>query len=274
MSASAKAAAPPMPAEHGAWVVLAVPMLMTWIAFVPRPAPAALLVLSVAAAWLAQSTALAAHRAAGKARWWLVAELAVFAAAGLALLLGYGLWPLVVLGALAAVFAGAHAWMRSTVSRRRLDRSEPGELLGVLGLCLTGPAAYVVSRGRLDANAAIAFVATTVFFGSGVLFVQMLLKRVRARRSPGATRWSLVRNVAVYHAGLTIALVVLSAALPARHAALLWAAFAPVLVRAMWGVAAAGSTAVPSFKKIGLLESAYAVWFGVLGAFALPAASG
>jgi hypothetical protein len=273
MTAATQSAAPPMPAEHGAWVVLSVPILVTWIAFPPSPLPAALLVLSVAAAWLAQSTAPAAGRGVGSSRQWLTAELMVLAAAGLALLLGWRLWPLVPLGVLAAVFAGAHLWMRGKVIQRRLDRSEPGELIGVVGLCLTAPAAYVVSRGRLDENAAVVFAACTLFFFSGVLFVQMLLKRLRARSLPGASRWGVARNVAIYHGGLAILLAILPAVLPVRTSLLVVAAFAPALVRAMWGIARYKSQGVPSFKKIGVMESVYAAWFAVLIALALPGAS-
>jgi len=263
-----------MPAEHGAWVVISVPILMTWIAFPPSPAPAALLVLAVASAWLAQSTVPAARKGVGSARGWLAAELLTFAASGLGLTLGWRLWSLLPLAALAGAFAGAHAWLRGKVSKRRLDRSEAGELLGAAGLCLTAPAAYVVSHGRLDENAAVAFAACWVYFGSGVLFVQMLLKRLRARKAPETSRWSVARNVALYHGAVAGALVLLAIVLPARTALLVVVAFAPALVRASWGIATLKSTAVPSFKKVGVLESLYAVWFGVMLALALPSSRG
>jgi hypothetical protein len=271
--ATTQGAAPPMPAEHGAWVVLTVPLLMMWMAFPPRLVPAVLLVLSVLAAWLAQSTAPAARKGARGARTWLVLELLVFAACGLGLVLGWRLWSLVPLGAAAALFAAVHSWMRGKVIKRRLDRSELGELLGVLGLCLTAPAAYVVSTGRLEAPAAAAFAACAVFFGSGVLFVQMLLKRLRARKHPDASRWQVARNVALYHGVLVVGLLASAALLPARTALLAIAAFVPALGRTLWGLLTVRSSAVPSFKTIGVLESVYAVWFAVMLALALPAGS-
>ncbi|MBI5536996.1 MAG: YwiC-like family protein [Deltaproteobacteria bacterium] len=264
-----------MPAEHGAWVVMLVPIMLTWLALPPRPGPAILLVVAAASAWLAQSTAPSVLQPLRRAEalQWLSVLLGVFALASFGLLVGYKQWALVPIGLVAAVLAGVHLWMRGQVRGRRLDRSGPGELLGMAGLALTGPAAYVVSRGTLDWGALVIFGACVVFFSSGVLFVRMLLAWIRSRKASGATRWQVGRIVVGYHAVLAAGLLVLPAIVAPRAALLAIAAFIPAIVRALWGVATL-SPKVPSFKRVGVLESVYAVWFGVMMAMAWPPATG
>jgi hypothetical protein len=271
MKGTAATAAPPVPAEHGAWVVMLAPMLLVWLAFPPRLLPAMLLVVATLAGWMAQSTAPAARRAKGRAAaLWVAAELSLFALCGLTLLLAYGLWHLVPIGAAAAGFAALHAWMRTQVRGRRLDRSEAGELLGVAGLVLTGPAAYVVSRGALDWGAAWIMAVCAAYFCSGVLFVQTLLRWLRARKGGNVSRWKVARPVLVYHGALAVMLLLLPLQLPARVALLAAAAFLPVMLRTLWGVAAMPQRGAPSFIKVGVLESVYAVWFAVVMSQALP----
>jgi hypothetical protein len=258
-----------MPAEHGAWVVMLVPIMLTWLALPPRPGPAILLVAACTSAWLAQSAASSAlqpHRRE-QALQWLSVALGVFLLASFGLLAGYHQWKLIPIGLAAAAFAAAHLWMRGWARRRRLDRSAPGELMGVAGLALTGPAAYVVSRATLDWGAVILFGACVLFFSSGVLFVRMLLTWIRARKAAGATRWQIGRLVVCYHAALAVVLVALPAIVAPRAALFAIAAFLPAIARAFWGVLTL-SPAAPSLARVGVLESVNAVWFAVMMAMA------
>jgi hypothetical protein len=99
----------------------------------------------------------------------------------------------------------------------------------------------------------------------------MLIPWVSTRKSESASRWRVGRQVLLYHAVLGLLLLALPSVIAPRAALLVIAAFAPALVRAVYGVARL-SGAVPSFRRVGLLESAYAAWFAVLMSMALPVA--
>lgn len=258
-----------MPAEHGAWVMLYTPILATWIAFAPRPGPALLLLTACTTAWLAQSTLPRVLKASTRrtALPWLVSELVIFAASALWLVLIDRYSMLIPIGLTATAVGVAHTMLRERAARKRFDRTEVGQLFGLAGLALTGPAAYVIAGGGFDAVALFLYLSCVAFFASGVLFVHMLLRAIRARRSgPEAVKAS-ARTVLAYHAAVVILLAPLPMIVPVRAALLTIVAFVPAIVRA-FVVATRLTGEVPSFKRVGIVESVYATWFAFFIALA------
>jgi hypothetical protein len=146
-----------------------------------------------------------------------------------------------------------------------------GELLAVLALALTGPAAVVVATGgALGAAALAVWAGCVLFFAGGVFHVKMLLASAKFRHGlTTAQRWSVGRGHLVFHA--LLALVVTAGAAAAGGAAagaLLVAAFLPALARAFHGWATLDGT-LPPLKRVGIRETILAVWFVGFGAAAL-----
>jgi hypothetical protein len=257
-------ARPPVPHEHGAWIILYAPAA-TALALA-RPfvwVPALLVVVAITAAFLAREAAgrlMRGRRQPGTAAW-LGIYLAVLAASSLPLLVVYHRTPLVWIGAMAAALFAAHSALLAWPGRRRLDRSQWGETLGVAALTLTAPAACAATSGRVGPEAYILWAACIAYFSSGVLFVKMLLAGVRTKTElTGADRWRLARQNLMFHGMLGLIAACAAWRLGGQAGGLLALAYVPAIVRAVRGSAAL-SHRPPSLKRVGLLEGVYAAWF-------------
>ncbi|MFN3429806.1 MAG: YwiC-like family protein [Candidatus Sericytochromatia bacterium] len=256
---------PPLPREHGAWVMLITPLAIGLAGISPfSPGAAALLVLAVAAAFLAQNAAsvLIKPRAPQSTLAWLLVFTAVLAAAGLGLL-AMGAWSLLWLALPAAALFLLHVRLLKGPAAQRLDRTAWGELLACGALTLTGPAAAVVARGTLDATALALWLACLVAFASGVFHVNMRLDAVKVRQAfDGPTRWRLGKGLVAFHLAMSAALALAIALVPGPAAWMALAAYAPFVGRAGWSFVKL-EQGVPSFKAIGIRETVLTTWFGL-----------
>jgi hypothetical protein len=254
---------PPMPHEHGAWLMLYQPMLLAFA--VSRPAGWAqvgLLFLAVTGAYLARHPAdllLRGKGDGGSLIWMGVYGFVAFAAAA-PLLLVWHATALLIVASLAGVLFGVHVVLLRWPSARRLDRSVFGELVGTSGLALSAPAAVAVANGTLNSTAWLLWAACALFFGSGVFHVKMLLAGAKHKGAMDtAARRRIGRANVLYHAVVAVVALVLlrvGGVLPAL-------AYLPIIVRALSG-AARLSRHLPPLKRVGLMESAYAMWFCVV----------
>lgn len=253
--------APPVPREHGAWVMLLVPLATGLVAARPvEPVAATALVVAAIAAFLAQNVAalLLRPRAPRGLAAWLGIYGALLAGAGGVLLLGPGREALLALAAPGLALFALHLRAQAGPVRDRLDRSGAGQILTAAVLALSGPAAWAVTRGGLGWEAAALWGTFFLGFTSGIVHVNMRLAAVKVRTAfDRRTRWGLGREVVAYHAAL--ALVALATASLHPTGWMLALAVAPYVAR---GLAAAWRLApgVPSFKRIGLAEAALAIW--------------
>lgn len=269
-----RAASAPVPREHGAWVMLGMPYLIG-VLLGGRAGAVPLLLLGVAgtAAFLAQDIArrfVRGRRPEGISRW-LRIYAAVTAVSGGALLLvvddGARIGLLEV-GAIAVVLGGALLWGLAQPTRKRFDRSVFGELLAVPALTLAGPAAVVLGRGGLTAEAWALWGLCIAYFGSGVLFVKMLLDFAKRSRRGGRVADSVVARVSIaYHALLTALLAVGAVWLGAPG---LWVmvGFAPVITRTGWGLTRLHKP-LPKMVTVGVIETVYSAWFAFCTVMAL-----
>ena len=253
--------APPVPREHGAWVMLVAPLAAGLVAAGPvEPLAATALVAAAIAAFLAQNAAalLLRPRAPANAGPWLANYLAVLVPAGVVLLIGPGGPALVALALPGAALLAWHLRAQAGPAKDRLDRTGRGQLATAAVLALSGPAAWAVGRGSLGVEAFALWAIFLAGFASGVYHVNMRLEAVKTRAAfDAATRWRLGREVVVYHVAIGLAAIAAAALLPAGW--MLLAAAAPYVVRgllAAWRLA----PGVPSFKRIGLVETAFAAW--------------
>jgi len=258
---------PPIPREHGAWVMLYAPLVIGLA--VARPfawAPAALLVLAVTGVYLGQNAAagLIRRRGGRSTSAWLIIYAGAAALGGAPLLFAYNRIGLLAVGAAAGVLFATRSVLLVLPGRKRMDRSASGEILGAAALSLTAPAAQVSASGSLTAAGWLLWLACFLYFSGGVLFVRMLLSvaKLKTDLTP-PLRWRLGRVCLSYHLLLALGLVVLVAANPSPAAVCLAAAYTPAVLRA-----AASATRLsrrpPPLKRVGMIETAYAAWFMAL----------
>jgi hypothetical protein len=256
---------PPLPREHGAWVMLLTPLVVGLASSPSAALPAGLLAIAAVCAFLAQNAAgvLLKPRAPRNTAAWLGLFAGAMAASGLALVAGFDRWALLWLALPALGLFGLHLRLLKGPAAARLDRTVWGGLLAAGALTLTGPAALVVARGTLDAPAAGLWLASVAAFASGIVHVNMRLEAVKVREAfTAATRWRLGRGLVLFHAGLAIALVAAAVCVPGPAGWMALVAFAPLIARAAWAFARL-EKGVPSFKAIGIRETVLTTWFAL-----------
>jgi hypothetical protein len=265
--------APPVPNDHGAYAMLIVPLLLGAIlgalrgpAGEPNPLlvtlffAGALLALFLASEPLA---ALARPRASTAARrrslLWLGIYLGLAALAGAPLLVVWHRW---ALGWFLAVPAGLMLLFLVAVKARK-QRSLGVRLPAIVGLTLSGPAAYYAVTGSLDAPAWGLWAACAVYFAGTIFNVRAWFEATRQRKSgvaqPRLPAW-LVSAIVLYLAAgaLLVAALIGAGVLPVMA----WPAFVPSVLRAGWTL-----WRVPihiPIKRVGLLELAQSSLFALL----------
>ncbi len=224
-------ARPPMPREHGAWGILLIPFATAVGVAVVWNLPVALLLAGILCFYVARTSYLKQNFR------WTAILLVGSAACTLPLLLVWKLWWLAAFGIVAAPLAF-----------RKTERSIAMQLLAVLGLTLTAPAAWHVATGKLDYRL---WLLNALYFAGGVLYVKMHVAAAIHRR---ASKLRLGAATMMYYGAL------------AGVAAWWWPvgiAFLPVIVRAFVGVARLSP--VLRIKCLGWTEVAHSlVWAGLV----------
>ena len=252
---------PLVPHEHGAWMMLYLPLVVALFVFHPVPlGPAVLLTLAVTSAFFAQNAANLSlrRRSDPRARFWLAAYFLLLAISSGILLFHHGLVELVWIGFPAALLFGWQLWLRQK-ARKRLNHSRLSEIAAIAVFALTAPAVHIAARGELAPQAWWLWTACVLFFTSSVFYVRMQVDAARRKNGLSlAARWQVGRELLLYHALLIAILALLF--LRAEAAGLIALACAPALLRALWGWARL-STRLPSLKRVGVGEILYSLWF-------------
>jgi len=217
---------PPMPREHGAWGILLIPFATAAGLADVWSLPVALLLVSILCFYIARTSWLKQDYR------WTAALLAGSVVCVLPLLFVWKLWWLAGFGAVAAPLAF-----------RRTERSVVMQLLAVLGLTLTAPAAWYAATGKLEYRL---WLLNLLYFAGGVFYVKMHIATAMARKPAG--RWPVV----IYHGALAGILAWWPVGL----------AFVPVIVRAFVG--AVRVSPVLRIKRLGWTEVAYSLVFAAI----------
>ena len=258
---------PPLPREHGAWVMLAIPLVLGLAIGFGSLAPW-LVVLAVLAAFLGHYALVPALQRlrAGKAapdawfraRWswgarYLASAGASFAAA---LVLAPAAARASVLGLAIACAAGASVFFVASVLE--VGRALWSELIGIAGMALSA-ALVAAAGGTVDRRAWSAAAVAYAYSLSSVAFV----RAYGARRAD--PRGAVVRCVAA-HAAIAAGLILLWH----QHAVAGWtiAALAPVVVRTAWGL----NRPPPNLRALGRRELVVAVSFVAVAVLSLTLA--
>ena len=225
-----------LPREHGAWGLLLVPMVTgAGVAFEKASHIFPLILLLTAALalfWLRTplenllgTTAMRAQSVEeSHTLRSVIVMLAVVAGVALSFLLWAGrnadLWPL---GATVAVAFIAQAILKKISRRTRML----SEMVGIIGLTASAPAAYYVITGQFDDRAWMLWLANILFAGDQIHYVQLRIHtaKIQGFRAKFGHGWAFALGQAIMTAIITVACL---ARLMPPIASL---AFAPLLFR-------------------------------------------
>ena len=258
-------APPPLPHEHGAWAMLALPLALGIAAAWP-PAPAAwLLMPAMALLFLSRYAAVAAATRlldGKKVPEGFLARRILWSAvySGVALLILVAAWTwtapashdaLFVTAALALALGATHTGL--VLAHR--DRTIPGELVGMAALASAAPLLVAASEQPVDPRAVGAGVAAFLYFCTSLAYVKAIRGLWKGDRGP-------LRVCLAVHATITIIIVMLVAG--GFFTPLLAAAFLPVMARTAWGLASPPA----GLRPLGWREVGVAVLFATVAVLA------
>lgn len=253
-----------MPAEHGAWGILVVPFVCAAAAGsgAASAVPLTLAAVCVLGVFLLRGSLqsygqwralfLPAH----------LALAAVSATTGALLLLRYERLPLLAVGAAALGLYLLQQLLARSHPRDTEKRSLAAELVGVVLLTLSAPAATISMQGHLDARGAEIWLLNALFFLGGVLYVKYRVRGVLAHRTFATLqeRLTFAWPVFVYH--LLLVLLLACAVILDSLPLLALVAFAPAVLRAH-GLLFHLGRRFP-IKRLGWSEVAHSLLFAAL----------
>jgi hypothetical protein len=257
-----------LPAEHGAWGILLVPLLAsaalargTWLPF--------MLVTSCALGLFLLRGSCEQHRSfrALLSADHLLLGLATLAS-GAALVFYFERGPLLAVAAMGgALFLVHRQLMRRHEAQGTEKRSLAAELVGVLLLTLAAPATWIAQRGALNAQGATVWLLNVLFFAGGVLYVKYRVRGLLVHRPFVSVREraEFAWPVFVYHVLLALFLIALVAV--DSLSLLVVVAFAPAILRANGLLFHLGQRF--PIKRLGWSEMGHAVLFAALLLLAL-----
>lgn len=253
------------PSEHGSWSLTLTPFLIgagvgavagavasaVWATVLALMAVMALfLARQPISLWVRIMRGRGRRADLGAAQFWglLLGGLAALAGGGL---LTLGRWPVLWLALPAVAVLALTLALGAALGPRRLVV----ELIGVIGLALAAPAAYVSVAGHLDATAWLAWGVSALHGTISVLYVRLRIDERHGRASRGET-WAVV---AVHALSLLIVI------------AAVWMRWLPplvafpvglLLVRALY--VARRRPQIESVKRFGFIEMGVAFSFALL----------
>ena len=204
-----------LPREHGAWAMFVVPLLVGAGASGKWNVNLLPLALTVSGFFLlryplmlaVKSRAFDTRREA--VRWSLIYAV-LTAISGVWLLLASQLWLLLSIGALGLVTLTIYLLLAA----RRAEMSTAGEWLGIAGLALGAPAAYLVATRVLDSTAVVVYLLNVLFFGGTVLYIKFKVREQPHAVAPTANRLQKLwagRSTILYHALVSVGVALLAA---------------------------------------------------------------
>lgn len=252
-----------MPAEHGAWGMLAVPYVCAAAVANQSNAPVALCGLVALGLFVLRgSVQVQGGWRALRQPEHLALGGVTLALAG-ALVMAYGRYQLFLVAvAGAALYAVQEALARRHNESRTEKRSLGAELIGVVLLSLAAPAAWIAARGRMEWSGAQIWGLSVLFFLGGVLYVKYRVRGLLTHRKFEGWRERLEFSwpVILYHL-LLLAFLASSIFLHSLSAIVLLA-FTPGILRANGLLFELGERF--PIRRLGWMEIAHSVVFAAL----------
>jgi hypothetical protein len=176
---------------------------------------------------------------------------AIAALSGAPLILGYQFYfllPLALIGCALLAVNGIQATQFE-------DRSVQSEIIAIVGLTMTAPAAYSVAIGGWNLTALWLWALSAAYFASSVFYVKLRVTGLHAKRPEDKRRAR--QQCVVYHSFLLVSLAALS--LTRSSPLFVLIAFAPVMGRTLWSLLKPAESL--NLKRIGVTEIVYSLIF-------------
>jgi YwiC-like protein len=222
-----------MPAEHGAWGILVVPLVSAAGVAAKWNEPLALAAVCVLSLFLLRGSVEAQGRIRALLRPIHLALFSIALASSAFLFFHYHRRDLYF----AALLAAALYLIQLGLVRRHKESSEErrslgAELVGVGLLTLSAPVGWIAARGQLDRIGVQVWLLNLLFFLGGVLYVKYRVRGIRAHQAFArmGERVRFAWPVFMYHSVLVVILLVLIPLHLVLAAAVL--AFIPGILRA------------------------------------------
>jgi hypothetical protein len=181
---------------------------------------------------------------------------AITLVSGATLLIATRLWLLVPLSALGFLSLALYLWLAS----RREEMTALGEWIGIAGLALGAPGAYLAAAGALDATAIALYLWNVLYFGGTVFYIKF-----KVREQPRAVAPTANLAARLWAGRLTLAYHVAAVVLVALLARFGWApalapaAFVLPMCKVIGGVVT--RPARLNLPRLGLIEIGFTVAF-------------
>ncbi len=249
-----------LPREHGAWVMLYVPFVLGVTVAAKINLAVFFLLLATTALFVSRESLLIWWRARKRGRQTAAADqasrllliyLLIAAASGIPLVLAYRfhwLLPLALIGSALLIING---WQATDFE----DRSVQSEVMAIVGLTMTAPAAHYVASGGMNQTTFWLWGLSAAYFASSVFYVKLRVTVLHAKKieDKRRARWQCIG----YHAFLLASLMALAFTRSLPLFALI--AFAPALARTMRSLLKPERHL--NLKHIGIAEIIYSIIF-------------
>jgi hypothetical protein len=258
---------PPLPHEHGSWVMLIVPLVLglavaplwRWRSLELIGAALGLFLLRYPLATIVKTRQRPGVDNSALWRWSSVY-------AGLAAICGGTLIFFEQLGwlALFGLLGGSIVLLHLGLVARRQEMSALGELLGIFGLALGAPMAYYTNTGQLDDKAAALWIINALYFGGTTFYIKLKVRQQPRVPAPDRISDRLVAAKAcLTYQGVVLTFIIATAALN-RLPLLMLLAFAPMTIKVLRGASRWQDKKSLNLPRLGVIEVVHSVLFAAL----------
>ncbi|MEK6563400.1 MAG: YwiC-like family protein [Candidatus Omnitrophota bacterium] len=252
-----------VPKQHGAWIVLIACFIIGSCAGVRFGLESVILLVSVIAAFLARAALGLGLSLPGEEKErkgliaWVMFYSGMLLVSGIWLVAGYKLW---ILGLMGIIGLGLAAFSL-VLEKVKKDMTLSGQIINIIGLSLTAPAAEYCASGSYSPNTLGVWLVCVLFFLGSVFYVRFLVRRRLEVAGKFGQRLRAGFTSLVFHLSALLAVTALSKFRVIPLSAPL--ALVPAASKALWPIIRRSRNSYP-VKHIGRLELIHTLVFSII----------
>ncbi|MDM8531281.1 YwiC-like family protein [Anaerolineales bacterium HSG25] len=259
---------PPLPREHGAWVMLFTPLTLGWLLAPVWQAQISLFfVASLSFFLLRHPLTVFVKRWNRPSKDWQYLQRWAVIYGGITVISGgwlvfinqfWWLLPAALLGGLLLLF---NLWLVS----KRQDMSVVGELTGIFGLAMGAPMAYYVSSGQFAPLAFLLWLINFLYFGGTVFYVKLKVRQQPRLPEPESVLDRFLQ--AKVCLGYQLLVFAILTVLILQNDFLVWGTyliFVPATLKMVWGAWQWQDKKSLNLKRLGMIELVHTFIFAGL----------
>jgi len=256
----------PVPRQHGALVMLFIPVLTSALVADRLSWPSGLLILAFGLIFLSHQPAVSflrrwksRHVLDGPTFFWTSVLLGSGVILAGSLFIKQQLWGALVWGAVAGSAYLLH--LRFTLNKEHL--SVPGEILGVFGLTAAAPALYLFQQGEVDARGLVLWMLNFLYFTGSIFYVKLKLRIQPRQNEPGVKEKLKIGLPVLTYSTLTF-IYILSITVWRGYSWFFLGAYIPFFIKVITGVFIWQTKSSLNPRRFGFLELGHALIFASL----------